>query len=98
MHRCTDAQMYRCTDAQMHRCTDAHISFRPREALRGALLADLCEVARQLEADADVVLHPPDLPRERDALLLKRVGRELGLVPVDLHLLAEACAHVVLVA
>ena len=61
---------------------------------RGVPLAlDLREVARQLQADADVVLHAADLPAQGHCVLLKRSERGLVLVRVNLHLLPQARGH-----
>ena len=68
------------------------------ENLHCALRLNLRVVARQLQADADVVLHPAHLAAERDAVLLEGVGSELELVRVDLHLLPEAQEHALFVA
>jgi len=63
-----------------------------------ALPLELCEVARELQADADVVLHAADLAADGDLVLLERRLGGLVLVGVDLHLLAQAQAHSLVVA
>ena len=60
---------------------------------RVPLPLDLGEVARELEADADVVLHAPDLPAQGHRVLLKSRERRLVLVRVNLHLLPQAHGH-----
>ena len=70
-------------------------SLQPLLLVQGgvALPLDLREVARELQADADVILHAADLAAEGDGVLLERGERGLVLVRVDLHLLPEAQRH-----
>lgn len=65
------------------------------DAARGdlALAFDLGEVARELEADAYVVLHAADLAAECDAVFLECIFCLLVLVGVYFHLLAQARAE-----
>ena len=53
----------------------------------------VAEVDSELQRDAHVVLHPPHLAVERDALLAEGVGGGLVLEGVDAELLAEALAR-----
>lgn len=57
------------------------------------LLSELSEIARELQADADVVLHAPDLSADGHDVLLEGGLGLLVLVRVDLHLLPELDEH-----
>ena len=61
----------------------------------GALGLELGVVGRELQADADVVLHAADLAGQGDLVLAKGVRGLLVLSAVGLHLLPQADADVV---
>ena len=61
--------------------------------LNGPLKLQLCEVAGELEADANIILHTANLPAECNPITLKGVKANLELIRVNLHLLAKAQEH-----
>ena len=60
-----------------------------RKRLHSSLSLQLRVVAGQLQADADVVLHPADLSGESHSVPLESGCTDLELVGVDFHLLPQ---------